>query len=1221
MQVLGSTHEHRSSYQSWQQVSQTSHVQQVSQTTSHVQHNNEEYQSYEATSCSYSTAAHAAHIANKSLVEASTAPQDGDDSEDEQLQIDEQSSAENCGGDARLDPLAEAPPAANDAPIPTNTGQPSAVDSIIQSDVLQKLVMESVKKFLSESQLLASIEPSVLASQIDTSAIVSSLSSQQSANASSQNTASKEKKRRLYLRPPGIPDYKPTPIRELQKRKSVEGSSDRSRVNVSQADHESDTTDFSSPEEDGQDLPANLDSEAVTAEGASSSLKDDEPGKINDLPCGNDAELEADRIQNEADKKSETSTRVSSHVLVPVQVTRKTWKPSSLKATKPNTISGVLETTKTLNSSEGKLPTVDDLSKPPAVVPPTAQTSTQLMPDDSSSHTNDVPPSAQPAKQVDNDEEINSLTSTAAATDAIVKPGNVGTSTSGSRDIDSPTSKQCDDIDEMEETASQPRPDKCSSEKARDSLDDAESDFESEYSAQTRSSSGDRSSSRERRRRRRKRKREKKAKHKRSKSRKKLRRHSFSDDSDLEKDTSGNEIDNELNSDEENAESSAVKREIASEEDDGDSSEVPLSKKRRRLDESDTSGSKKPKSKTKKRKRSKHRKKSKRHRRRRYRSSSDSDSDWGSSSSSSRRSRKRRRRDIDLSFIKPDPEDVIDLTVIKDESDSSDSPCVKTAADLTNPEGLNEDKKQPIVTESVVNATDKDSETKESVFSSQPELKHRTASADSSNTIPFEDQISSPGSGPPEPPSGGSPCPQEPEEPSPNTNTTEIPPLKKTAALFSSKTKTLKEISIFDSLLDGGASSRIKTVKKKCVEELSSSSATPSAAEEEERLKKFTKTFTSRSSTTSTRHSSKEVESSSTSTHVSKSLVTSSSPSSSIGRKSSSSSKSNSRNTLDGDKIPNKSKSEDPSSKSSSSSNRSKNYKSHSESSSKSSKDRHDRSSSRSSVHKSSSHSSSRKHSSSSSSRRQSADPTKKDTSHKDTGHKDAPHKDTRQKDSRSSRKEKDLKNNASFEPAPKACASSQESEGVSDRDIFNFNNGPSHTSQSSDDEASAEGRDALSPLPDLSALDSIPDEDWDKLMSLDDGDAAEDECLQLYNDFTPPAPRPPAPPKKVEAEEAGVCGVQRVARPGAVGNLLGRPRPATARLSPHQVMMQRYAKLKQEQAALKQQLEEHKQHLSTQHHARVSASSSSGADSAAKTAADAALPLGEILTSDTHGE
>lgn len=94
----------------------------------------------------------------------------------------------------------------------------SEANSGNQSELLQQLVSDAVKKALSENPLLAAagVDPTTVMKKIDTSALI--------AQASAEITQTKTKKK-LYLRPPDTPSYNPTPIEELNKRKrSVEAS-------------------------------------------------------------------------------------------------------------------------------------------------------------------------------------------------------------------------------------------------------------------------------------------------------------------------------------------------------------------------------------------------------------------------------------------------------------------------------------------------------------------------------------------------------------------------------------------------------------------------------------------------------------------------------------------------------------------------------------------------------------------------------------------------------------------------------------------------------------------------------------------------------------------------------------------------------------------------------------------------------------------------------------
>ncbi|XP_042222013.1 serine-rich adhesin for platelets-like isoform X2 [Homarus americanus] len=99
---------------------------------------------------------------------------------------------------------------------------PSGPNNEDQSELIQQLVSEAVKKVLAENPVLASsgVDPSSIVKNIDTSALV--------AQATAETTqANARGKKKYYFRPPDTPSYNPTPIEELNKRKrSVDYSED-----------------------------------------------------------------------------------------------------------------------------------------------------------------------------------------------------------------------------------------------------------------------------------------------------------------------------------------------------------------------------------------------------------------------------------------------------------------------------------------------------------------------------------------------------------------------------------------------------------------------------------------------------------------------------------------------------------------------------------------------------------------------------------------------------------------------------------------------------------------------------------------------------------------------------------------------------------------------------------------------------------------------------------
>lgn len=941
---------------------------------------------------------------------------DQDDSEDEQLLIDEAPSSQpadeesNTDGDTATASKDDEPPAVENEEV----SEKVSADSLIQSEALQKLILESVKKVLSESPVLASLEPAKLASQIDSSAIVRSLAS---AAAAPKEESAETQKRRLYLRPAGIPDYRPTPIKELLRRKSAENSK-----------KEEDEAEFSAPEEEEEEQ-MEVDTNATNS-GDDDTIKNDNEAKTS---------VTRDKKETAKSDASTASTSRLSHIMVPAvsQVTRKAWTPGSAKTTK-------VDEDKSASMIEAVLQVLDGgSSSDTQTYDPTISKANLSKEIESLSNL--------PQKQSDNVETSADDNKSDAADNSNSKDI-TNSKCSSDKDIDTVSKSVDGDLSGNEKS------DGDAMEKD-DNLSDASYDRYSQDRSRSRSSS----SSRERRHRRKKRKRDKKKKH--SKSKKKRRRYSSSYDSEYEDDIYDEDHQPPTDENDDQATASVKKEDgIDSKEEDGDVSESQSVKNRKR-DDSEYSSSKRSRSKSKRRKHSKHRKRSrKKHRKRRYRSSSYDSSGSNSDSNSSdyyRSSRKRRKIETDLSLVKQEEEDVIDLTVIKDESDSDErppAPKIKTTQAKPTVETERSDTKEKKPT--ISNVPKEHDDVKPSPVVSTPTVndvkpkldgeptKSRTASTESTNTIPYENDEHISNSSPQphknvepkeeiksrttstesntipyendEQISNSAPQAEPHSSPAPSDHAPhDSPPymeVKKPSSVFSSKTKTLKEISIFDSLLDGTASSRIKTVKKKCIEELSSSSLTPTLTDEDDVRKKVTKTITSHSSTTSTCHSKSKVAKES-STHVSKSSVrsgSSSHSSSSSSRHSSSSQPSSSKN----------SRSDSSSSKS------------HNSSSKTPSSDKNDRkprtkddsksSSSKSSSSKNSKHSSSRsRHSSSSSSKHRSGD-----------------EKDKKQSTTSSSGKSKDssITSKEISGPTPKPAVSSQDSEDFSDRGCFNFN-------------------------------------------------------------------------------------------------------------------------------------------------------------------------------------
>lgn len=168
------------------------------------------------------------------------------------------------------------------------------------------------------------------------------------------------------------------------------------------------------------------------------------------------------------------------------------------------------------------------------------------------------------------------------------------------------------------------------------------------------------------------------------------------------------------------------------------------------------------------------------------------------------------------------------------------------------------------------------------------------------------------------------------------------------------------------------------------------------------------------------------------------------------------------------------------------------------------------------------------------------------------------------------------------------------------------------------------------SPLPDLSALDEIPQDDWEQMINssdrydlqhlenLDDNDedydlddldkddpAIMEECMRMFNEYQPEDSQPQMSSKKTKAvpkeEPESHQGKHRVAR-SSTGNLVAKkPEKGPRRLTPAQVMMERYQKLKEQQAELMKQLKKQKQQLDEQNRGRSSSSSAVSSTTSSK--------------------
>ncbi|XP_042869553.1 biorientation of chromosomes in cell division protein 1-like 1 isoform X2 [Penaeus japonicus] len=283
------------------------------------------------------------------------------------------------------------------------------------------------------------------------------------------------------------------------------------------------------------------------------------------------------------------------------------------------------------------------------------------------------------------------------------------------------------------------------------------------------------------------------------------------------------------------------------------------------------------------------------------------------------------------------------------------------------------------------------------------------------------------------------------------------------------------------------------------------------------------------------------------------------------------------------------------SSKHKSSSNSSKHSSTAVSSSTSSSKETHSSKTKEKSGVTSSSHSSgstkhhSSKHSSSSKSQKSSSSTRK---------HSSGSHSKEREHSSRSSKTEGKIKESSR---SKRYSTDNEASNGIFDRESCN------------------DGSD--SPLPDLSALDEIPQDDWEQMINssvkydlqhlenlndndedydLDDLDKDDptimEECMRMFNEYQPEESQPQTSSKKTKAvpkeEPESHSGKQRIAR-SSTGNLVAKkPEKGPRRSTPAQVMMERYQKLKEQQAELMKQLKKQKQQLDEQNRGRSSSSS-----------------------------
>ena len=961
-------------------------------------------------------------------------------------------------------------------------------DALASTDLLKELVNEAVRKCLSENPLLSGLDPSLIMGKLDTNAIASSVSETKQPFKRSSTDSRREK--------PVYPDYNPTPISELNKRKDEQNNANTSNQN------EEEMTDFSASESDCEaSIAADFDLlDEVMAENSKSSKGNGNKAKEQNkkLDRSNTVKKSKDRISDNENTSEEKEKYFSSgkgknksnslkgetnfnnkHILVPPlpQMERKTWTPGSSKISSPDNLESILEKFDG-SSNEMEVNSSDNTD----VAIRKADLAKELL--SLSSDTKETPKDSQ--SDAANDDKADS-------------------------EKDSTENAKAVDQNEKSDAESYEKPEEHSDK------DDSFSDY-SLSSRKKRKRSRSRSSSLDRRRK------KKRRKEKRSKRRKSKKRRGYSsqsedtNDDSMEEDKLSADDDEEFQKMEEDSNDPQIKKETDSE------SESRKSRKR-------------SKDKHHRRKHSKHKHRSKKkYRKRRYRSSSSSDY---SSSEDSYSRRRRRMKNIDLSIVKQEKLEVIDLTVIKDESDSDKEKKAAVVKSNSNSEAVGsskEDQKRESKTDEKIDSsaqitpekpsesildsneledkqkvpdskTSVEEEKKPSNTSCSSVEKKRTASGESAHHNVF-DEITAAND------DAASVASDSNLDYPDNITATAVPP---------ARTKSFSEISMFDSLLNEDKLENSKHVKKENTldERSSSTGSLPDLFTDKNALKK-------KSSHGSSSNKSYSKKSSSSSKHSSKSSGSHNSGSTSKSRHSSSK------------ESHSKSSSNDRSSKGQSSSssklrNRSSSKSSHSSSSSKSDKSRRSSSSNR--------------------------------HSHSSDKHK-----------SKSSSKSENKVDAKTLDEIPS----------VSD------DNGHSREP---------------SPLPDLSALDAITEEDWESIVTAEEDESVtENECLQLYEEFQkPPTPVPVTPPKRSSQTLQDTDGevlstIKRVARPGATGNLLRKPLAAShpaRRKTPGQVMLERYEKLKAEQAELAKKMNACQSQIKRAPGGEKRSSSAVGADAA----------------------
>ena len=535
------------------------------------------------------------------------------------------------------------------SPVPGST-------SLLQSDVLQKYINEAVKKFISENPVVANVDPNVLMKSLDTGALIQSINSN-TVDETAQNTAIGDgKKQRLYLPPPGIPEYNPTPILELKKRKSVE---------------EQMKTDESQPYEPEQ-YSENLqkeDKEDTAAEFSTEEEYEDQQGKEFDLL----EEVIAEKSQQNVEKYKSKEFKKRKRNLG--KLINRSKNSKSIEVVSEDSIvakaDDLAENIKhdTVNNSDN-----NNLS------------SVNIRTDKSHLMVSGVAQLARKPRGA-------SVVAKPAKTN---KDSAAATATENTKEDLAGVLNPANDKEVIDETTADVASSKNSNEKLLDEQlvvkkEREEEDFvPTSGGSRKRKRSRERSSSREYYRKK-KRKREKKEKRKRSRSKKKRRRNYSSQSDDYSSDVSTHSHDNKA--DGEVVSKGGIKQEPQEDQEGEAASPITENNTHEAKEDSNSDSDSRVSSNrhsrsSRKYKKHKYRKsrKKKHHRRRHYSSSSSYDSEDYSSDDDSSRGRRRgknRRIPVDLSLVKQEKLEVIDLTIIKDEPESDDDPVPSSATNKT----------------------------------------------------------------------------------------------------------------------------------------------------------------------------------------------------------------------------------------------------------------------------------------------------------------------------------------------------------------------------------------------------------------------------------------------------------------------------------------------------------------------------------------------------------